>query len=236
VTHLVARPDTYGVAIVQERDRLGRASVSGRWVWKRELKSPVEDLAVGPDALTAVTTDDGQLLIFDAAGERAGHYAADPAEPLSLAEAPAGSPPNVVWLTLARRFQVLRGHRQDGRVVWESPIPWEAWQLHAIEGMVIVAAPDGRALAYDGTGHQRAQSRAEAAQGVFFAGPNGEAWRVVRQGMHLICTDLFGRVNWRTIVEEPLGPLSAGRAGVAAIIGKSLAWFPSPDERAEVGP
>lgn len=228
VTHLVARPDTYGIAIVQERDRVGRASISGRWVWKRELRSPVEDLAVGPEALTAVTTDDGQLLIFDPAGEPAGQYAADPPEPLSLVEAPAGSPANVVWLTLARRFQVLRGHRQDGRVVWESPIPWEAWQLHAIEGMVIVAAPDGRALAYDGTGHQRAQSRADAAQGVFFAGPNGEAWRVARQGMHLICTDLFGRVNWRTIVEEPLGPLAAGRAGVAAIIGRSLAWFPSP--------
>jgi hypothetical protein len=94
--------------------------------------------------------------------------------------------------------------------------------------MVIVSAPDGRALAFDGTGHQRAQSRAEASQGVFFAGPNGEAWRVVRQGMHLICTDLFGRVNWRTVANEPLGPIAASRSGVACLIGRSLAWFPSP--------
>jgi hypothetical protein len=230
VTHLVARPDTYGVAIVQERDRLGRASLGGRWVWKKELKSPVEDLAVGPDATTAITTDDGQLLIFDPGGEPAGRYAADPAEPLSLVEAPAGSPPGVAWLTLARRFQVLRGHRRDGRVLWETPIPWEAWQLHAIEGMVVVAAPDGKAIAYDGTGHQRAQSRAEAAQGVFFAGPNGEAWRVVRQGMHLLCADLFGRVIWRAVADEALGPLAASRTGVAATIGRSLAWFPSPTE------
>jgi hypothetical protein len=229
VTHLVPRPDTFGVAIVQERDRIGRASLSGRWVWKRELRSPVEDLAVGPEALTAVTTDDGQFLIFDPAGEPAGQYAADPVEPLNLVAAPAGSPPSVAWITLARRFQVLRGHRQDGRVVWESPIPWEAWQLHAIEGLVIVTAPDGRALAYDGTGHQRAQSRAEASLGVFFAGPDGEAWRVAAQGVHLICTDLFGRVNWRSIAEEPIGPLAASRSGVAAVLGRSLAWFPSPE-------
>jgi hypothetical protein len=95
--------------------------------------------------------------------------------------------------------------------------------------MVVVAAPDGRALAYDGTGHQRAQSRAEAAQGVFFAGPEGEAWRVVRQGMHLICTDLFGRVNWRSVAEETIGPLAAARSGVASILGRSLAWFPSAE-------
>jgi hypothetical protein len=32
VTHLVIRPDSYGLAIVQERDRVGRVTPAGRWI------------------------------------------------------------------------------------------------------------------------------------------------------------------------------------------------------------
>jgi hypothetical protein len=229
VTHLAIRPDTYGLAIVQERDRLGRASLAGRWVWKRELKSPVEELAIGPDALTGLTTEDGQLLIYGPGGDPAGRYAAVPSEPLALAPAPEGSPPEVAWLTLARHSQVVRGHRRDGQAVWESPVPWEPWQLHALSRLVVIEAPDGRALAFDGSGHARAQSRTEAPPGLFFSGPGGEALRMARQGMHLLCSDLSGRVHWRAVAEDPIGPMAAGSTGVAALIGRSLAWFPSPD-------
>jgi hypothetical protein len=229
ITHLAIRPDSYGVAIIQERDRIGRASLAGRWVWKRELRTPVEDLALGPDGLTAITTDDGQLLIFDPAGEPAGRFAADPAEPLCLVEAPEGAPAGVAWISLARRFQVLRGHRADGRPVWESPIPWEAWQLHRVGPRVVAVAPDGRAISYEGTGHPTSQTRSPASPGAFFPGPDGETWRVVRQGVHLICTDLPGHVHWRAVADEPLGPLAAGRTGVAALIGRALAWFPTPE-------
>jgi hypothetical protein len=225
ITHLEARPDTYGLAIVQERDRIGRATLAGRWVWKRELRSAVEDIAIGPDARLAVTSDDGTLTIYDAAGEPIGSYAADPPEAMAMVEAPPGSPADVRFITLARRFQVLRGHRHDGRVSWESPIPWEAWQMRVVGSFVIVEAPDGRALAYDGTGHQRGQTRTESAPGVFFAGEDGRVLRVVRQGMNLICSDLKGRVDWRVIADDSLGPLAGGPPGVAAIVGRSLAWF-----------
>ena len=40
LTHLVIRPDSFGLALVQERDRIGRVTASGRWIWKRELKKP----------------------------------------------------------------------------------------------------------------------------------------------------------------------------------------------------
>jgi hypothetical protein len=233
VSHLAVRPDDYGLAIIQERDRIGRATLAGRWVWKRELRWSVEELAVGETAATAITFEDGRLQVFDAAGEPAGQYAATPPEPLALAAAPADSPPEVAWLTLARQSQVLRGHRRDGSVVWESPVPWVAWHLHGLERLVVVEAPDGRAIAYDGSGHARAQGRAESPPGIFFNGPRGEALRAVRQGMHLICSDLSGRVRWRSVSEEPIGPIAAGRAGVAAILGRSLAWFPAGDEPAE---
>jgi len=225
LTHLVLRPDTYGVALVQEGDRLGRATPPGQWIWRQELKSQIEDLAVGPGGATAITTEDGQLLIYDAVGELAGHFSANQPEGLCLVAAPAGAPDDVAWITLARRFQTLLGHDLSGRVVWETPIPWEAWQLHPIESMVIVAAPDGHALAFDGSGQLRAQSRDADPQCVYCAGSDGEPWIVGRQGVHLICTDFSGRVKWRAVADAPLGPLSAGRSGVAVLIGRSLAWF-----------
>jgi hypothetical protein len=55
--------------------------------------------------------------------------------------------------------------------------------------------------------------------------------------VHLICAALDGRVRWRTVGEEVLGPFAAGSAGIASLIGRSLAWFktieiaaPSNDE------
>jgi hypothetical protein len=49
--------------------------------------------------------------------------------------------------------------------------------------------------------------------------------RIVRKGVHLICTSFDGRVRWRAVGEGTLGPFAAGPAGVAALIGQSLAWF-----------
>jgi hypothetical protein len=228
VTHLAIRPDSYGLAVVQESDRLGRATVSGRWVWKRELKSPVEDLAIGPDGYAAVTTNDGRFLIFNPAGEPepTANDAADPSDPRLLIEAPDGSPPRVAWLTLARRAQVLRGHDRQGRVLWESPTPWEGWELQRLGAIAVISAPDGRALAFDGSGHLRSQGRgSDTTNDLFGAGPKGEPRRISRQGVHLICADLGGRVDWRAVADAPLGPIALGRAGVAVLIGRSLAWF-----------
>ena len=226
LTHLAIRPDTFGLAIVQERDRVGRATPAGRWIWKKELRSPVEDLAIGPDGCAALTMDDGRLEIFSAGGELAGSYSADPSEPLCLIEAPESAPHPVVWLSLARRAQILRGHDLEGRVVWQTPVAWEGWQLHRIGRLAVVSAPDGRALAYDGTGNIRATSRGtEGGLELYGTSEQGEPWRVTRNGVHLICAELSGRVRWRTVADQPLGPLGAGESGVAVLIGRSLAWF-----------
>lgn len=227
LTHLVARPDDYGLAFVQERDRLGRATAAGRWIWQRELRWPVEEMAVGEGGLTAFSGEDGRLLVLDAAGETIGETVVAPPEPLALVAAPRGGPPEVHWLSLARQAQVLRGHRRDGGIVWESPVPWEAWQLHGLDRLVVVESPEGRVLAFDGSGHPRGQGRTESPLGAFGSDDRGEALRVVRQGMHLICSELGGKVRWRAVSEEPIGPIAVGRGGVAAILGRSLAWFPA---------
>jgi hypothetical protein len=228
VTHLAIRPDSFGLAIVQERDRVGRLTPAARWVWKKELRSPVEDVAIGPDGYSALTLDNGRLEIYDPAGEPAVGYSSDPSEPLCLIEAPQSAPPPVVWLTLARRSQVLRGHDLQGRVVWQSPVAWEGWQLQRLGPLALVNAPDGRVLAYDGAGQLRAQGRAnDGAAEAFGVTPQGEPWRVTRQGVHLICADLSGRVLWRTVADEPLGPFAASGSGVAILVGRALAWFPA---------
>jgi hypothetical protein len=226
ITHLAIRPDSFGIALVQERDRVGRATTAGRWIWKQELKAPVEDIAIGPDGYAALTSDAGGLTVFDPAGLTVGTYQADPPEPLCLIEAVDGAPSGVVWMTLARRAEVLRGHDLRGRVVWETPVAWEGWQFHRLGPLAAVSAPDGRVLVFDGAGHLRGQGKASAGSNDLFAvTPRGEPRRISRQGVHLICSDLDGRVRWRSVCHEPLGPVAVGRSGVAALIGRSLAWF-----------
>ena len=230
VTHLAIRPESYGLAIVQERDRIGRATISGRWIWRLELKMAVEDLAIGPEGYTAISTDSGALIVYDAAGIVAGNFQSDPSEPLCMIEATENAPAAIAWMTLARRAQVLRGHDLRGKVVWESPVAWEGWQFQRFGPLGIISAPDGRALAFDGAGHLRGQSRAsEAANDDFGVNRKGEPRRISHQGVHLICSDFDGRVRWRTVCDEPLGPVAIGRDGVAAMIGRDLAWLPGLD-------
>ena len=230
VTHLAIRPDTFGLAIVQERDRVGRATIAGRWIWRHELKSPIEDVAIGPEGASAITNDGGQLIVHDPAGTVLGTYQADPPEPLMLIEAVDHAPGEVVWMTLARRSQVLRGHDLKGRVRWESPVAWEGWHFDRLGALAVISAPDGRAQAFDGSGHLRGQSKpSEGTRDIFALSRKGEPRRVSPRGEHLICSDFDGRVRWRAVCAAPLGPIAVGRDGVAALIGRSLAWFPGLD-------
>ena len=231
VTHLAILPETFGLAIVQERDRIGRATVAGRWIWKQELKVGVEDIALGPEGVCAFSNVEGRLVVLDPAGKTLGAYQTDPPEPLNIIEAVADAPGGVVWMSLARRSQVLRGHEITGRVLWESPVAFEGWQFLRLGQLAVISAADGRALAYDGSGHLRGQGRATAGatRDVFAANTRGEPRRVSHQDVHLICTDLEGRVRWRAICDESIGPVAASPHGVAALIGRSLAWFSGLD-------
>jgi hypothetical protein len=227
LTHLAIKPDEFGLALIQERDRIGRLSVAGRWVWKQELRSTVEELAIGSMGFAAVTTNSGELMIFDPAGKSTVGFDFDPTDPALLIDAPEGSPADVVWLSLARRAQWLRGHSQLGEVLWDRPIPWEGWSLTRAGKLAIVTAADGRALTCDGSGTIVAQSAPSGdANDVFAIDPAGEPIRISRRGVHIIAAALDGRVRWRSVVDLPLGPLAAGTSGVAVMLGKSLAWFP----------
>jgi hypothetical protein len=234
LTHLAIKPDDFGLALIQERDRIGRLTPSARWVWKHELREPVEDLAIGPNGYAAVTTHGGELVVFDPAGVRTIGFSFDPADPPLLIEAPERSASSVVWVSVARRSQWLRGHGLLGDVLWESPIVWEPWSVTRLPGLVLLAAADGRALVYDGSGTIRAQGPASGdSKDVFCVDPDGQPVRISRRGVHLISATLDGRVRWRSVVDQPFGPLAAGTPGTAVLLGKSLAWFKNEPDTVE---
>ncbi len=205
--------------------------MAGRWVWNRELRSAIEEIALGPMGLLAVSTEDGLVTISDAAGEPAGRYEPDTPEPLLVQEAPVGSGvEGLTWITLARRAQVLRGHAPDGRVLWESPTPWEAWQMQAVGRFSMLVAPDGRGLCYDTSGYLRAQTAAESSPFVFVPGDDGMPVRIAKRGSNVLCSRLNGEIVWRALAEGALGPLGAGSSGVGVFIGRDLAYFSMPKE------
>jgi hypothetical protein len=226
LTHLAIKPDEFGLALIQERDRIGRLTTAGRWVWKQELRSTIEELAIGPGGYAAVTTNGGQMLIYDPAGGSTTGFNFDPSDPPLVIEAPEGSPSGVTWLTLARRSQWLRGHALNGDVLWDRPIPWEGWALYRLGGIALVTAADGRALSCDGAGSFLVQGAPTGdSNDAFGSEPSGEPIRITRRGVHLICAALDGQVRWRAVVDQPLGPVAAGVPGTIAFLGKSLAWF-----------
>jgi hypothetical protein len=226
LTHLAIKPDSFGLALVQERDRVGRVTPSGRWIWKHELRGPIEDLVIGTEGFAAVTTNDGELIVFDPTGAPTVLAMFDPLDPPLLVEAPEGSPPGIAWLTLARRMQVLRAHDLKGKVVWTRQLPFEGWSMVRLGRFGIIASADGRVMAYDGSGMVRHEGPASGnSNDQYSIDEKGEPLTISRRNVHLICGTLDGRVRWRAVGEEALGPFAAAPAGVAILMGRGLAWF-----------
>jgi hypothetical protein len=228
LTHLAINPDEFGLALVQERDRIGRLSPSSRWIWKKELRAPIEELAIGPHEFVAVTTHGGDFLIFDPEGNPSVGLRFDPTDPPLLIEAPLRSPDRVTWVSFARRTQALRGHALWGEVLWEVGAPFEGWTLLRMGELGLLIGADGRALSFHGSGAIDQQSAPTGeSNDVFFLDSERVLLRISRRGVHLICSELDGHVRWRSVLETPSGTVAAGSSGVATVLGKSLAWFAS---------
>lgn len=237
LTHLIIRPDRHGLAIVQERDRVGRATVQGRWIWREELNSAVEEFAVGPESTTAVATEDGQLRLFDARGRALDSRAPTSSEALLICANPDPKAVEIVWISLARQGQILRGHGLDGGIAWELPVPWVSWQLLEVGHVVVVTAPDGRAMSVDGSGEVVARGKDEAPPGIHGPHPDGEGAALLAQhGPHLILSNINGTILWRALATPGRRPLALGRLGAATIDRRSLLWFPTIASSRVAGP
>jgi len=226
LTHLQLEPARHGLAIVQERDRVGRATLAGRWMWRKGVDSGVEDLAIGPDRLTGLSTDDGRLRILDPAGNPVGDDRRDYGEPLALIGRPESAPEPLAFITLSRHAQVLRGHDRGGAILWETPVPWVSWQLECVGRWAVVSSAQGQLLTYDGAGRATGPRRDIPGQGRLFPTPDGSIRHLSSTGPNLICAQVGGQVVWRAIAEKRIGPIAATRAGVVALFGRDLVFFP----------
>ena len=161
-----------------------------------------------------MTTNDGQLLVFDPPGERAVGATFDATDPPLLLEAPEASASGVVWIAVCRRMQQVSGHDLRGKVVWTRQLPWEAWSLVKAGPFAIVASADGRVRALDRSGTARFEGDASGSSSDQFAiDEAGKPLRVTRRNVHLICAAFDGRVRWRAVAEEPLGSVCRGSCG-----------------------
>ena len=227
LTHLQIRPDSYGIAVVQERDRIGRATISGRWVWRKELKHPLEELAIGPHGLTAYTTEDGQFQILDAAGEESGLNPFRAEEPLLMVEAHGinSGPQSIVFVSLSRHAQVLRGHGADGKVRWEAPTPWVGWQLTRVGTHIAVVSPDGKVLIFNDEGYLLEQGGPVDFPFTLIAGQNNSILRIHKREKQLLCSQLSGTTLWRAVSDSPIGPMAGDAWGVAVYQGHDLCCY-----------
>jgi hypothetical protein len=183
-------------------------------------------MAIGVEGFAAATTNDGRLLVFDPAGDVTQSGGFEATDPPFLIEAPEGSPPGLAWITLARRAQELKGHDLRGSVAWARRLPFEAWSLARLGPFAVIASADGRALAFDGAGDVRYEGApGGGANDVFALDPDGRPLRIARKDVHVLCAGLDGRVRWRAVAPQPVGPCAAGRSGVAVMFGTKLAWF-----------
>ncbi len=187
----------------------------GRWVWKHELQSAVEDLVIGPQGFAAVTTTGGQLLIFDPAGAITIGFGFDATDPPLLIEAP-------------RRLARWSRMAQPGTAVAMAARPWpcaarcsgtgrspgRAGRSTASGGLALIAAADGRALLATDQAHFTARDR-QAATPTTSSTSTVPASRFAshEKAFTLICSALDGRVLWRTVVDQAAGPVAAGTAG-----------------------
>jgi hypothetical protein len=65
-------------------------------------------------------------------------------------------------------------------------------------------------------------------ESLLFLNRNDEPSALFWRAGNLMITDLVGRVQWRHISSETLGPVAAGAAGVACVLGRELVYFADP--------
>jgi hypothetical protein len=225
VSHLRIDSEAGEIVTVEERDRLSRFDLGGNRRWQKVVDSPIEGLAIGPNRTVAVTTEDGQLIVFDGERRVIGEYRTQPRESMQVVR--LGSR----WITLAGKVQLVRCHRVDGLIEWETRLPGEAWRLYRLAGRLVARAAGGRTFALDSHGRLLLDSSELPPESLLFVAGGDQPAAVFWRLGNLMVTDLTGQVRWRHVSHETLGPLAASAAGVACALGKQLVLFAEPDRR-----
>ncbi len=225
VTHFQMRPRNYGLLIIQEADRLGRASMDGRWLWRVHLPATVESLVLTEDGYAAVSLDNSQVGVVGPAGKGVGKWSAGEHEAVLLCESQARHDGLCRWVSLARSERVLRGHALDMRLLWQVEVPFAPWDLLRTTEGVVVSANDNSAILYDDSGEIVARRRGGPRPVQYATDKAGRAIGLHFDNGILFCTKFDGSVIWRVPMEsEPVATyLSA--SGALVLADGVLSWI-----------
>jgi len=219
LSHLRIDSEAAEIVIIEERDRLSRFDMSGNRRWEKVFESSIEGLAIGANRTCAVTTEDGRLIILDGDKRIVGEFRTMPRETLAVVRL------GPRWITMAGKAQQVRAHQLDGSVEWEATIPTEAWRFVRLASRVVARAASGRLYVVDARGRMILDSTELPPETLLFLNRSDEPSALFWRAGNLMVTDLVGRVQWRHLSSETLGPVTAGAVGVACALGRELAFF-----------
>jgi len=229
ITHFDMRPAQYGLLIIQEADRIGRATVAGRWVWRVSLPATVESLVLADDGYAGLSLDNGLILILDSSGKAVGKWSAGEQEAVLLCESQGRNEGLCRWVSLARQERILRGHALDGRVLWQVETPFAPWELVRTGQGVVVSGNDNGALLYDDSGQVIATRRATSQQTRFATAIDNSALALYADAGQVFCTRFDGTVLWRIPIDGEVTATALSSTGAAVLAGGVLSWVSHPD-------
>ncbi len=225
VTHFDMRPTSYGLAIVQEGDRLGRATVAGRWIWRKALPATAESMVLADDGLIALSLDNGSLIVLDPAGSEAGQWSVGDQEAVLVCESAGRHGSTCRWASYSRQERQLRGHAVHGGVLWQTEIPFQGWSLARTGQGVVVSANDGSAVLVNDSGAVVARRRPEPGQILFGTGADGASIVLRCDRQHLFLTRFDGTPIWRASVASEIESVALGAGSVAVLAAGELTSF-----------
>lgn len=224
VTHFDMRPTSYGLAIVQEGDRLGRATVAGRWIWRKSLPATAESMVLADDGLIALSLDNGSLIVLDPAGSKVGRWSVGDQEAVLVCESAGRHGSTCRWASYSRQERQLRGHSVDGVVLWQTEIPFQGWSLARTGQGVVVSANDGAGVLVNDSGTIIARRRAESGQAIYGTSADGSSVVLRCDRQHIYLTRFDGTPIWRAGVDSDIEAVAFGASGVAVLAAGELAF------------
>ncbi len=226
VTHFDMRPTSYGLAIVQEADRLGRATVAGRWIWRTTLPATAESLVLADDGLLAISMDNGSLAVLDPAGKQLGIWSVGDQEAVLACESAGRHGGSCRWISYSRQERQLRGHGANTAVIWQTDIPFHGWNLLRTGQGAVVFDEKGTAMLVDDSGTILARRRPEPGRSIYGTDASGSAVVLRYDRQHLYLTRFDGSPKWRASVDSPIEAVALGQNGVAVLAAGVLEYFP----------
>jgi hypothetical protein len=206
--------------LVQERDRLTRASLSGEVLWVEPLPESVQELSVAGRTI-AVVTDGGELIFYTPSGQVLRRIAPQAGAVQLLCTA------GDQFVTAGKGDQMLRAYSPFGELLWERPAPLEPWQLLGVGQHAVLRGLSGEVVAINAEGKTSRGRQPYMTDETYFSQRDGKLARIFPQQGTLCCMAFSGELLWRHMLRAELGPAAASSAGVAAIIDSRLCWFPS---------